>query len=137
DPTNLKLNKSVSVQDIPNTLVLSYLYELPFGKGKYFLNHGGLVNELIGGWQVGGIQRYQSGSPISFGCASGIPGWDNCVRYTFTGKDIMSPVARSHKVNPLINPNSSDPNMNSYFNGLTTESQASGYTRNDATAAFF
>lgn len=137
DPTNLKLNKSVSLQDIPNTFVLSYLYELPFGKGKYFLNHGGLMNELIGGWQVGGIQRYQSGSPISFGCASGIPGWDNCVRYTFTGKDIMSPVARSHKVNPLITPDSSDPNVNSYFNGLTTESQASGYTRNDATAAFF
>ena len=41
DPTNLRLNKSVSLQDIPNTFVISYLYELPFGRGKQFLNHGG------------------------------------------------------------------------------------------------
>ena len=104
DPTNLKLNKSVSLQDIPHTFVLSYLYELPFGKGKRFLDHGGLLNELIGGWQVGGIQRYQSGSPVSFGCASGIPGWDNCIRFAYTGKSVMSSAARSHRVNPAYQP---------------------------------
>jgi hypothetical protein len=137
DPTNLKLNKSVSLQDIPHTFVLSYLYELPFGKGKRFLDHGGLLNELIGGWQVGGIQRYQSGSPVSFGCASGIPGWDNCVRYAYTGKSVMSSAARSHRVNPLINQNASDPNSNSYFNGLTVESGSAQYPADDTTAAFF
>jgi hypothetical protein len=118
-------------------LVLSYLYELPFGKGKRFLDRGGLLNELIGGWQVGGIQRYQSGSPVSFGCASGIPGWDNCVRFAYTGKNVMSTAARSHRVNPLINQNASDPNSNSYFNGLTVESGNAQYPANDTTAAFF
>jgi hypothetical protein len=37
---------------------------------------------LIGGWQVGAIQRYQSGQPIGFGCASGIPYYQNCIGYT-------------------------------------------------------
>lgn len=119
DPTNLKLNKSVSLQDIPHTFVISYLYELPFGKGKRFLNSNGLLNELIGGWQVGGIQRYMSGSPMSFGCSTGIPGWDNCVRFSLTGNPIMSSAARSHKVNPLANGGTFDPNSTSYFNGAT------------------
>ena len=103
DPTNLKDNKSVSLQDIPNTIVLSYLYELPFGRGKLFLNRGGWVNQVIGGWQLGGIQRYESSTPVSFGCASGIPGWDNCIRFTATGKSILSPAGRAHRVNPLGN----------------------------------
>jgi Carboxypeptidase regulatory-like domain len=123
DPTNLRLNKSVSLQDIPNTFVISYLYELPFGKGKYFLNHGGLLNELIGGWQVGGIQRYESGAPVSFGCSTGIPGWDNCVRFSYTGKSVMSPAARGHKVNPLANGSLFNPNSSSYFNGAASGAQ--------------
>jgi Carboxypeptidase regulatory-like domain len=137
DPTNLKLNKSVSLQDIPHTFVISYLYELPFGRGKRFLDRGGWLNQVVGGWQVGGIQRYQSGAPASFGCASGIPGWDNCIRFAYTGKSVMSAAAKSHRVNPLINQNASDPNTNSYFNGLTVESNTAQYTADDATAAFF
>jgi hypothetical protein len=120
DPTNLKLNKSISLQDIPHTFVISYLYELPFGKGKPFLNHGGILNQVIGGWQVGGIQRYESGAPISFGCSVGIPGWDNCVRFSLTGNPIMSPAARAHKINPLANGGLFDPNSSSYFHGATT-----------------
>ena len=119
DPTNLKLNKSVSLQDIPHTFVISYLYELPFGKGKRFLNRGGLMNQLIGGWKLGGIQRYESGSPTSFGCSTGIPGWDNCVRFTLTGNSIMSSAAQSHKVNPLANNGLFDPNSSSYYHGAT------------------
>jgi len=62
NPYNLKGEKSVSYQDIPHTFVLSYLYELPVGPGKKYLNHGP-GSKILGGWQVGGIHRYQSGSP--------------------------------------------------------------------------
>lgn len=60
---NLKAEKSVSYQDIPHTFVLSYLYELPAGPGKRYLNHG-VASKVLGGWQVGGVHRYQSGSPV-------------------------------------------------------------------------
>jgi hypothetical protein len=79
---NLKLDKAISVQNIPQTFSISYLYQFPFGKGRKFLNNSRAMDLIIGGWQVGGIQRYQSGQPIGFGCASGIPYYQNCITYT-------------------------------------------------------
>jgi carboxypeptidase family protein len=68
DSFNLKNNKAVSYQDIPQIFVLSYVYELPVGPNKKFLDKKGVVGKIVGGWQVSGVQRYQSGSPISFTC---------------------------------------------------------------------
>ncbi len=63
NPFNLKAEKSVSYQDIPHTFVLSYLYELPAGPGKKYMNHG-VGGKVLGGWEVGAVHRYQSGSPV-------------------------------------------------------------------------
>jgi hypothetical protein len=49
--------------DVPQVFVASYAYELPFGKGKYFLNHGGILDKIIGGWQVNGITTLRGGFP--------------------------------------------------------------------------
>ena len=65
---NLKAEKAVSYQDVPHNLVLSYFYELPAGPGKKFFNHG-VASKVLGGWQVGGVQRYHSGAPVSIGAA--------------------------------------------------------------------
>jgi Carboxypeptidase regulatory-like domain len=64
NPRDLKSEKALSYQDVPHTFVLSYLYELPIGKGKKFLNKGGIADKVLGGWQVGGVMRYQSGAPF-------------------------------------------------------------------------
>jgi len=56
--------RSVSPNSIPHVLVFNYLLELPFGKGRRFLDQGGVVNTILGGWQVGAIHRYQSGAPL-------------------------------------------------------------------------
>jgi Carboxypeptidase regulatory-like domain len=97
---DLKSEKSLSYQDIPHTLVVSYIYELPVGKGKKFLNKGGVVDKVLGGWQVGGVQRYQSGQPLSFSCATGIPGYSSfltgCIRFDrVPGQSLLSPGASS------------------------------------------
>jgi len=81
NPYNLKQEKAISMQSLPLVFTGSWMYELPFGSGKKWLNHGGVLPAVLGGWQLGGVQRYQSGSPVSFGCATTIPGWDNCVRF--------------------------------------------------------
>jgi Carboxypeptidase regulatory-like domain/TonB dependent receptor len=48
--------------DVPHRLVFSYLYELPFGRGKHLLgNASGWVNALVGGWQLNGITTLASG----------------------------------------------------------------------------
>ncbi len=106
DPYNLHLEKSISSQDVPQMFVLSYLYELPFGKEKRFLNHGGIVNAIFGGWQIGAIQRYQSGEPLPFYCASyGMPGWDNCIRYNpVPGQSVYNSAINQPGFNPLTTP---------------------------------
>jgi hypothetical protein len=53
-----------SPNSTPHVLVFNYLLELPFGKGRRFLNQGGLVDKLVGGWQFNGIHRYQTGFPL-------------------------------------------------------------------------
>lgn len=64
DYYNPRGQRSVTSSDIPNNVALSYTYQLPFGRGKALLNHGGVVNAVVGGWSVSGIQHYQSGRPI-------------------------------------------------------------------------
>ena len=49
--------------DIRHRFVFSYIYELPFGKGKAFgKNASGVTNQVIGGWQVAGIVTASTGN---------------------------------------------------------------------------
>jgi Carboxypeptidase regulatory-like domain/TonB dependent receptor len=66
DSYNVRSSRAVSGIDITHRFVISYLYELPFGKGRAFGRDAHwLVNAFIGGWQFNGITTYQSGTPIS------------------------------------------------------------------------
>ena len=68
---NLKVEKALSQFDIPQRTVLAWTYDLPFGKGRKFANQGGVVKVLAGGWRIGAVQKYQSGTPL----AVTSPGW--------------------------------------------------------------
>jgi len=63
---DLGAEKSVDSTDVPQSLALNYVYELPVGRGKKF---GGSMNrvadEVVGGWQVSGITHVQAGFPLS------------------------------------------------------------------------
>jgi len=49
--------------DIRQRMVLSYIYELPFGRGKHFGGRAtGAAERIIGGWQVGGITTVSTGN---------------------------------------------------------------------------
>ena len=50
--------------DRTHTVNANVVYELPFGKGKSFLNNGGLTNLLFGGFQFGSIVQLSSGPPL-------------------------------------------------------------------------
>ena len=65
DVYNRKLERSVAGFDHPQQLKVTWIYELPFGRGRQFLNRGGVVNQILGGWTATGIQTYQSGDPLS------------------------------------------------------------------------
>jgi len=52
-----------SLLDTPHRLNITGTVELPFGRGKRWLNQGGVANALLGGWAITGIGSYQSGFP--------------------------------------------------------------------------
>jgi hypothetical protein len=52
--------------DIRHRLALSYVYQLPFGKGRKLLGDvPKLADRFIGGWEVSGISQFQTGFPFS------------------------------------------------------------------------
>ncbi|HJZ98446.1 MAG TPA: hypothetical protein VKE70_18175, partial [Candidatus Solibacter sp.] len=66
---NRRLDKAVASQDTPHNLRLSYVYELPIGKGKPLLGRmHPAVNAVIGNWKVSAIHTYVSGTPLVIGC---------------------------------------------------------------------
>ncbi len=42
-------------------------YELPIGKGRRFMNRGGVLNALFGGYEIAWVQSLESGNPLTFG----------------------------------------------------------------------
>ena len=48
----------------------SITYELPVGKGRHFLNRGGWLNTVIGGWQTAWDIDWESGAPLNFSFAN-------------------------------------------------------------------
>jgi len=63
--------RALASWDTPHQLVLSYVYELPFGKGKALLNRGGVAGAFAGGWQLNGITLLQSGPPLQINGGNG------------------------------------------------------------------
>ena len=63
--TDFNSSRASSGFDIRQRFVASAAYELPFGKGKPFMNRGGILNALFGGWQLTNILTFQGGAPFS------------------------------------------------------------------------
>ncbi|MBM3787541.1 MAG: TonB-dependent receptor [Acidobacteria bacterium] len=60
---DLRSERSLSGNDVRNRFVWSSVYELPFGKGRPFMNTG-KAGAVLGGWNIGMIATLQAGSPV-------------------------------------------------------------------------
>lgn len=65
DNRNRRLNYAWSDFDRRHVLQGTYTYELPFGKGKSFETGNGVVDYLLGGWQLSGNLLVTSGRPFT------------------------------------------------------------------------
>lgn len=61
----ISCNWGPGYSDAHQRFVISGVWELPFGKGQRWLNEGGIVNEILGGWRASGIYSRQTGFPIT------------------------------------------------------------------------
>lgn len=65
DPDNLRAERGRSDSDVAHRLVASAIYELPFGKGKRFLNSNGIAGAVLGGWRLTSFVTLQGGLPFT------------------------------------------------------------------------
>ena len=65
DYNNLRGEYSLSSQDVSQRLVVSYVYDLPFGHGQHFMSDAtGAMDKIVSGWGVDGITTFQKGFPL-------------------------------------------------------------------------
>ena len=63
---NIEADYGQSDYNLPIANITTLVYELPFGQGKMFLNNAnGFVNEVLGGWQISGVNFMQAGTPFN------------------------------------------------------------------------
>lgn len=68
---NPRRNRARADADIRHVFVQSYIYELPFGKGKKHLSTGAPA-WILGGWQLNGVLTLQTGTPFNVGAPGAI-----------------------------------------------------------------
>ncbi|MFN7925719.1 MAG: TonB-dependent receptor [Bryobacteraceae bacterium] len=102
DQYNRGLEKSIGRFDQTHAVKLSTIYELPIGKGKRWMNQGGVVNAVIGGWRVSGIQTYMSGFPIALARNSPWPIFNGTTRPTITSYDNWRAPLVGSKFDPAV-----------------------------------
>ncbi len=112
---NTSLEKSLMIDDIPQSLVISYVYELPVGKGRALAPSNKIVEAVVGGWQVAGISSFKDGFPLSVTNATNNTG-------SFGG---------NQRPNIVANPNLSNPNIYEWFN-TAAFAQPAAFTFGDA-----
>src|ERR1019366_6646986 len=85
--------KGISAGDNPQYITVTGTYDLPFGAGQHFLNQKGIVNGLVGGWQLSTIIHANAGWPLWFrSSACKIPGQfaESCLPGQIPGSDMFT-----------------------------------------------
>ena len=74
DTRNRDLERRLAPFDRKHNAIVSWTYELPFGRGKKFLSGASRAADLIaGGWQLNGIHTLRTGAPVFIGGGGAIP----------------------------------------------------------------
>ncbi len=68
NPTDSEFEQRLSEADIAHRIVVSGIWELPFGRGRAWGSQWhSVINGFLGGWQVQGIFQGQTGRPVTLG----------------------------------------------------------------------
>ena len=94
-------NYGLSANDETHMMSASFVYQLPFGAGKHFLGKGGLVNGVVGGWQLSSMMHFNIGLPIT-------PVWG--------GVSMEGSLAGTLYPNRVGSGSVSNPSINGWFN---------------------
>ncbi|MFN7923391.1 MAG: carboxypeptidase-like regulatory domain-containing protein [Bryobacteraceae bacterium] len=122
DTFNRRLERTTVGGDQTHIFILSWNYELPFGRGKKFgSGMHPVLDKVIGGWQMNGINTYRSGTLIGVSGGPALPLFGGGNRPNWLSADVRSSVAMS----------SFDPARDRYLN-INAFSQPAAFTFGNA-----
>jgi hypothetical protein len=76
---NLAINRAVGTLNPPQAISIAYVYMLPFGRGHALGQRGAFMNQVVGGWQLSGLNQYSAGAPLgAIGAACLVPYTGGC-----------------------------------------------------------
>ncbi|HXB72970.1 MAG TPA: hypothetical protein VNY05_32335 [Candidatus Acidoferrales bacterium] len=113
DNNNRRLARALASYDIPQRLVVSYTYPLPFGKGQHLLTNLGPFDKVVSGWQVNGIYTAQSGIPLAITAGTNLTGNFNSVTDVY-GTFVSNAQPNENGQNPKIG-GPADTRLNKWF----------------------
>ncbi len=118
---NPAANYGPSNFDIPQMFKGDVTYQLPFGKGRSFMNRGGVLDAALGGWQLSTIFTLESGRPFTF-----VVGTANN----------SGSLAGSWYPNIIANPTVSNQSINEWFNPCVLQQDGTTYPNGCSNPAF-
>jgi len=97
------------VYDRRHRFMATYEYSLPFGRGQQWLNSGGALNSIVGGWQLAGVTIFQSGPFLTPYQQSVDPANTNILVTVGQARtdqlNTVSPYAQNRTTSQWLNPN--------------------------------
>ena len=123
NPHNLMEAYGVAGYESPQTLLLNYSYELPFGHGRQFMSHGDgfgykILDQVVGGWNLAGVTTWNpKGTPLLVPQVQG--------GLTVPGAALRYSLAPGVKVKQSSNYSAAlvDPNTGQFFNNNSSPSR--------------
>ncbi len=99
----LKGDYGLCADDSPRVVRVSPIWELPFGKGRRFAQHvNGVMNQILGGWNVNAILTLMDGFPNTVGCPVSTTSGFGCVA-NLTGQPVYLRQG-PHGIDRFLNP---------------------------------
>jgi hypothetical protein len=104
DNYNIRAERSLALYDTPHRAVISYVVDMPFGKGQPLAqNVTGIADKLISGWGINGSTTFQSGNPLPISVATNTNGFGAGQRPNRTGTGANIDGSAQSKLNQWFN----------------------------------
>lgn len=105
-PLDLQLDWGHCSYSLDQNFTANAVYQLPFGKGRTFLNRGGWSDAVVGGWELSGIASALSGAWHTLGGNQNLGLFVNSlpdVTGPVNNTSLFSGIGKNHKLGPLFN----------------------------------
>jgi hypothetical protein len=104
DNYNIRAERALALYDTPHRAVISYIIDLPFGKGQPLAGSvSGITDKLISGWGFNAITTFQSGFPLPISVSSNQNGFGAGQRPNRTGESAKVEGSAQSRLNGWFN----------------------------------